>query len=92
MTETTHASAFEQAVIAHLESTNAAAATWARNTLGDSQSLSPTEVAREEGVVADLDDAAAIETVGAAYEAWVGDIGYDPETADMAGGKLKEER
>ena len=92
MPETTHASAFDQAVIAHLEPTNAAAATWARNALGDSQSMSPTQVAREEGVVADPDDEGAIETVGAAYEAWVGDIGYEPETTDMAGGALEEDR
>ena len=71
MTETTQASTFDQAVIAHLESTNSAAATWARNALGDSQPMSPIQVAREEGVVADPDDTAAIETVGAAYEVWV---------------------
>ena len=53
--------------------------------------MSPTEVAREEGVVADPDDTVAIETLGAAYEAWVSDIGYDPETTDMAGGVLEEE-
>ncbi|WP_336345973.1 hypothetical protein [Halalkalicoccus ordinarius] len=84
------ASAFDQAVIAHLETTNLDAATWARNALGDSQSMSPTEVAREEDVVADPDDAAAIETGGAAYEAWVADIGYDPETTDTAGGELEK--
>ena len=52
--------------------------------------MSPTEVAREEGVVADSDDAAAIETVRAGYEAWVSDIGSDPATTDMAGGELEE--
>ena len=65
MIETTHILTSDQAVIAHLEPTNSAAATWARNALGDRQSLSSTEVAREEGVVADSDDAAAIETVRA---------------------------
>lgn len=74
-----------------LESTNSAAVTRARNTLGDSQSMGPTQVAREEGVVADPDDTAAIETVGAAYEAWGRDIGYDPATVDMAGGALEGE-
>lgn len=91
MTETAHASPFDQAVIAHLEPKNSAAATWARNALGDSQSMSPSEVAREEGVEVDPDDTAAIEIVGAAYEAWVSDIGYDPATTDMAGGELEEE-
>ena len=54
--------------------------------------MSPTEVAREEGVVADPADTAAIETVGAAYKAWVNDIGYDPETTDMAGEEPEEDR
>lgn len=54
--------------------------------------MSPTEVAREEGVVADPDDTVAIETLGAAYDAWVGDIDSDPATADMTGGALEEER
>ncbi|MFC6907045.1 hypothetical protein [Halalkalicoccus tibetensis] len=48
-------------------------------------------VAREESVAADPDDQTAVETVGAAYEAWVGDIGYDPATTDMAGGELEAE-
>ncbi|MFC6906909.1 hypothetical protein [Halalkalicoccus tibetensis] len=51
--------------------------------------MSPTQVAREESVAADPDDQAAVETVGDAYEAWVGDIGYDPATTDMAGGELE---
>lgn len=91
MMDSSQASAFDQAVIAHLESMNDAAATWARNALGDSQSMSPTQVAREESVAADPDDQAAVETVGNAYEAWVGDIGYDPATTDMAGGELEAE-
>ncbi len=89
MMDSSQASAFDQAVIAHLETTDDAAATWARNALGDSQSMSPTQVAREESVAADPDDQAAVETVGDAYEAWVGDIGYDPATTDMAGGELE---
>lgn len=69
MMDTSQASAFDQTVIAHLESTNEVAATWARNALGDSQPMSPTQVAREESVTADPADQAAVETVGAAYEA-----------------------
>lgn len=42
-------------------------------------------------MAADPDDQAAVETVGAAYEAWVADIGYDLATADMASGKREEE-
>lgn len=52
--------------------------------------MSPTEVAREEDVVADPDDEGTIEAIGAAYEAWVADTGYDPATTDMAGGELEE--
>jgi hypothetical protein len=68
MMDSSQASAFDQAVITHLESTDDAAATWAQNALGDSQSMSPTQVAREESVAADPDDQAAVETVGNAYE------------------------
>lgn len=42
-------------------------------------------------MAADPDDQAAVETVGNAYEAWVGDIDYDPATTDMAGGELEAE-
>lgn len=41
-------------------------ATWARNALGDSQWMRPTEVAHEEDVVADPDNRSAIETAGTA--------------------------